>query len=445
MIRSYSRERLAERVAARAGVVEHLEPGRELGGLLDPVEDQRAGHDRQGRPLGLAAVPPPLEQGQDLDRLAQAHVVGEDAAEAEPLEVVEPAQPLALVGAQLAVEARRRVERDDPLELAEVLADLLEGRVDLDLGLVGQQRVEHAGLGGVEPQAAVLGGPQVGEHAVLLEPLLRQHAHRAVAQLDHGLAPAGRREEVGQADALAAVVDAAVEVEPVDAGGQRELELAGRADQLPLGLDPPAGQDQVLGDLPHPLGRQLERAGVEPRVLGLAEAQLEQLDVGRRLGAGVAADDQAQLGGDRQRRGPAGRDDGAVVVELELAEELVGGQAPVLPGAAQGQAGARPGDDLLEPHRLDELGGRHAGLGQDPAQHQVLLGLDEGDLLLVAEPEDPGHDAQVVEPRGAADAQDQEAGQEHQRLGQVHAVLAPAQAAAPGPPLAPQSRCGYPG
>ena len=43
---------------------------------------------------------------QNLDRLAQAHVVGEDAAEAEPLEVVEPAQALALIGPQLAVEAR---------------------------------------------------------------------------------------------------------------------------------------------------------------------------------------------------------------------------------------------------------------------------------------------------------------------------------------------------
>ena len=154
MIRSYSANCLAQCVAARAGVVEHPEPGRELGSLLDPVEDQRAGHDRQRRPLGLAAVPPALEQGQDLDRLAQTHVVGEDAAEAEPLEVVEPAQALALVRPQLAVEAGRRVKRDDPLELAELLADLLEGRVDLDLGLGGQKGVEHAGLGGVEPQSS---------------------------------------------------------------------------------------------------------------------------------------------------------------------------------------------------------------------------------------------------------------------------------------------------
>ena len=139
-------EPLAEGMAARSGVVEHLEPGRELGGLLDPVENQRAGHDGQARPLGLAAEPPPLKQGQHLDRLAQPHVVGQDAAEAESLEVVEPAQPFALVGPQLAVEARRLVERHDPLELAEVLADLLEGRVDLDLGLVGQKGIKHAGL-----------------------------------------------------------------------------------------------------------------------------------------------------------------------------------------------------------------------------------------------------------------------------------------------------------
>ena len=82
-----------------------------LAASCDPVEDQRAGDDRQRRPLGLAVGPPPLQERQDLDRLAQAHVVGQDAAEAEPLEVVEPAQPLALIGAQLAVEARGRIER----------------------------------------------------------------------------------------------------------------------------------------------------------------------------------------------------------------------------------------------------------------------------------------------------------------------------------------------
>ena len=146
MIRSYSANRSRSGVAARARVVEHLEPGRELGSLLNPVENQRARHDRQGRPLGLAAVTPALEQGKNLDRLAQTHVVGEDAAEAEPMEVIEPAQALALVGPQLAVKSRRRIERDDALELAKLLAHLLECGIHLDLGLVRQQSIQHASL-----------------------------------------------------------------------------------------------------------------------------------------------------------------------------------------------------------------------------------------------------------------------------------------------------------
>ena len=46
-----------------------------------------------------------LQQGEHLHGLAQAHVVGQAAAEAELAEEVEPAQALALVGAELALEA----------------------------------------------------------------------------------------------------------------------------------------------------------------------------------------------------------------------------------------------------------------------------------------------------------------------------------------------------
>ena len=212
--------------------------------------------------------------------------------------------------------------------------------------------------------------------------------------VDHRLAPAGGGEEVGEADALAAVVDLAVELEPVDAGGHRELELAGRADQLALGLDPPAGQDQVRVTCAIRLAGSSSVPGLEPRVLGLAEAQLEEHDVGRGLGRGVAADHQAELGRDRQRRGPAGRDHRAVVVELELGRAACRTPGPQF---CRGVRRVRQGRGLalISSSRsdLDQLGRGDAGLGQDPAEHDVLLRLDEDDLLLVAEPDDPGHDA----------------------------------------------------
>src|SRR5205823_3405271 len=104
--------------------------------------------------LRLPPRPPLLQEGEDLDRLAQAHVVGQDAAEVELLEVVEPAQALALIRAELAVEAGGGVDRLDPLEVVERLADLLEGGVDADLGLGRQERIEQAGLGVAEAEVA---------------------------------------------------------------------------------------------------------------------------------------------------------------------------------------------------------------------------------------------------------------------------------------------------
>ena len=114
-------------------------------------------------------------------------------AEPEPLEVIEPAQPLALIRAELAVEARGRLERHDPLELPQVLPDFFEGGIDLDFWLGGQERIEHACLRRAEAKAAVSRCRQVSEHTVLLEPLFGEHSHRAVSQLDHRLTALGGR------------------------------------------------------------------------------------------------------------------------------------------------------------------------------------------------------------------------------------------------------------
>ena len=93
-------------MAAGTGIVKHAKPWGKLGGLLHPVKDQRAWDDRQGGSLGLAVGPPPLQKGQNLDCLAQAHVIGQNAAKPESLEVIKPAQSLALIWTQFAVKAR---------------------------------------------------------------------------------------------------------------------------------------------------------------------------------------------------------------------------------------------------------------------------------------------------------------------------------------------------
>ncbi len=80
--------------------------GRELGDLALPVAQQRGGADQQGRGAPVRALLLPVQQqGQHLDGLAQAHVVGQDAAQAEPGQAVQPGQAAQLVGAQLADEA----------------------------------------------------------------------------------------------------------------------------------------------------------------------------------------------------------------------------------------------------------------------------------------------------------------------------------------------------
>ena len=89
--------------------------------------------------------------------------------------------------------------------------------------------------------------------------------------------------------------------------------------------------DQVLGDLVAiRLAGSSSVPGSSRGSLASRKPSSNSLISAATLGAGIAADDQSQLGRDGQRRGPPGRDDGTVIVELELAEQLVGRQTPVL-------------------------------------------------------------------------------------------------------------------
>jgi hypothetical protein len=83
---------------------------------------------------------------EQLHRLAEPHVVGQAAAHAELPEEVQPAQPLALVRAQLAGEARRRLGGGDPLEAVQLAPHAGERLVDARLGQRLEEHVEQARL-----------------------------------------------------------------------------------------------------------------------------------------------------------------------------------------------------------------------------------------------------------------------------------------------------------
>src|SRR5690606_15914221 len=120
-----------------------------------PVEDERLRHDDERRPPH-AFLPASLEQREHLDRLAEAHVVGETAAETELAQELEPAEPLLLIAAQLAAKAARRCGRAHAAEARKLAARLLERRVERGLGLGREQGVEQAGLTAREPQVLAL-------------------------------------------------------------------------------------------------------------------------------------------------------------------------------------------------------------------------------------------------------------------------------------------------
>ncbi|MNS99907.1 hypothetical protein D3C72_1343220 [compost metagenome] len=117
--------------AARAVVDHDLQVRGEVPGLALPVADERGGANQEPRPaLGggkLLGVRLGLEQqGQHLDGLAQAHVVGEAGAEAELAHGRQPGVASFLVRAQGALEVLGRDGALHPIAGAEVRQELAE-------------------------------------------------------------------------------------------------------------------------------------------------------------------------------------------------------------------------------------------------------------------------------------------------------------------------------
>ena len=85
------------RAAAGQGLSDglHADAGRELLGLVPPVLHHARGSDNE-KPGVRFLVEDVQEQRKRLDRLAEAHVVGKDSAEAVASQEREPVEPVAL-------------------------------------------------------------------------------------------------------------------------------------------------------------------------------------------------------------------------------------------------------------------------------------------------------------------------------------------------------------
>ena len=98
-------EMLGCRQAVGRRVIEDAQLGREARRLRFPVEDDGAGCDNERwAPFVRWRAAALVEEREDLHGLAEAHVVGEAASEAEVAEEGEPSEAVLLVGAERAAK-----------------------------------------------------------------------------------------------------------------------------------------------------------------------------------------------------------------------------------------------------------------------------------------------------------------------------------------------------
>ena len=91
----------------------HAQLRRQTGGLRTPIGHHARRADDEARPVEPAFALLDQEMGQRLHGLAEPHIVGEEAAELEGAQELQPVEPGLLIGAQLRLEPGGRVHRFD--------------------------------------------------------------------------------------------------------------------------------------------------------------------------------------------------------------------------------------------------------------------------------------------------------------------------------------------
>ena len=388
----------------------YVDTGGEAPDLGLPVAEERGGADHQGRPWPRHG---PVEvEGDQGDRLAQTHVVGQAGAEPERGDALEPGEPLALVVAQHGREPGRGRERGCGRGVEELLADLEQAGSDDDLG-GGVVDVDDAGqrrrhglrrLHRADQAAARLAGDR------------RVDDGPAAAQPEHRRRRLGQRVHLGLGERLSAQCDLPVEGEQrvtaehaldelalapgrhaVEGGGG--LEVAAQTAR-PEHVDATSVKrldavleeaDQVVGGERHLVGDPLLEQALEgrPGRGGLAQGQ-------RGVGAGTVAEAVHRGRVVPQRAGVADVERVLLVVHLQHQparsgdELLLVGLDPEREGHQLGQAGAlapMAGHERLEaPAEGVALGpgcarrwrlGSRRGVGRGRARHGVDDGVDQ--------------------------------------------------------------------
>ena len=397
---------------------EHAQARREAFGFALPVEDERGRKDDQRRPVEASAFLFEQQVGQRLRRFAEPHVVGEDAGEAVPAQVLQPVDAFLLVGAQFEREAGRRRRPFRRARAGEGGGEALHGvqpfaapgaAVD-DAGealgvefrdaqlAVGGQRVEEVDQGarqrleapGRDGEAPVLG---VAEDDAFLVVDVGQVAGVEPARiaLEEGV------EQGRQFDALAFDLDAERDVEPrVAVLGQRadvEVPFARLLQVVPEvagEVDLPAAFAQARREFaeearPGVFALQAEQAlggGAAVEVQGVARrrGEAEELQFGEvlllfgaapldahRFAVGQGGEFGAVVRGDGDA-GVVEVDQRVVVGDLPVACRVLAmrGEAPEV-GGAQAQDGNRRGFDLAD--GASALAARRGQVRRGFAQH----------------------------------------------------------------------------
>ncbi len=360
--------------AIRAVLHMHAKAGGEAADLPSPVAHHAGGHDQQrGAGRGAEPLPLVLEQRDELDRLAQTHVVGEAGAEAHAIEEGQPAQARGLVGPQLAVEALGLVQSRHPRGVGRAFQKVRHPPAGVDAlhrqaasAAAGQShRLQQTHL----PLAAVL------EQLLRLGDLLGPQFDPAAPQPDEGRpAPGllgqgthvlGRKHAVADGDPPAEMHERrqpqlrpALAPAAGSAAGGRDLQPRGEPGLL---RTPPARGDHVDARLP----QQPRELREEPVGLGRAQFHRAGMGVGEHVleprehpGGTPELRDQhflrVPLAGPEQRRRL-----------VRIAPEPLGLDLHI----AAGEAARKPPTGAVAGRR-DTLGqGRLVGLGQP--QHQA--------------------------------------------------------------------------